>query len=719
MSSGTNQERIEQNNLKLAQLKTKVNNLPEYQDVRYLHSVGNVSPLQITASLMQEVSNGNITTSDTSSYSGIVINSIYNNYLIISLTNYNTQHNNYLFKVENDTLVYIDKIKEHNTNWSNYGYMSVIVDIDESNDIIYVVSGYTNSMSSNDNTLSVYTNNNNNYTKTTSIIHIPSEGNMAFSAMYFRYGGYVFYDSYLAKFNRTELKFDYLLTISGGSYDTGMLASGNTQELSGVSVGQSGNFLEYSYYHIDKSGQSPTYTKTSNRDYNKVGSTYAAIALGSSKCIFSSGVITAITNNTITNSVITRFNMSSLVGGTPYNISYIYDNYYAIYVNQQTYSLIKFDTETNTFSLVYSGLKAIDSIRFSTARMLCKNYTTYSIYNSRISAAYSKITLYIPSIDTEHTIGVNINGKNFYYNSFDDEILNNYILTGKKAFDVNGTVITGTMPNNGALNYTSSTSPQTIPTGYTSGGTIEAVDNTIDENIIAENIKKDVEILGVAGTYEGSISQQEYDECLNLTEDILDGTISLPYTALEYIEADGTQYINTLYKPTHRTSVEMSIATINLNDTFVPFGTRANGALAFILGINFNNKSYIQYNTNTAIYSTEDSTNLLNTKLLITLDNFLGRITYNGINIDMVPEDRGVFTCTTNLYLGCSNNNGTVQYIQPYKLYYFKIYESNALVNDFIPVKRISDNEICLYDKVTGTFFTNQGTGSYIAGPEV
>ena len=84
MSSGTNQERIEQNNLKLAQLKTKADNLPEYQDVRYIHTVGNVSPIQITASLMQEVSNGNITTSDISSYSGIVINSIYNNYLIIS-----------------------------------------------------------------------------------------------------------------------------------------------------------------------------------------------------------------------------------------------------------------------------------------------------------------------------------------------------------------------------------------------------------------------------------------------------------------------------------------------------------------------------------------------------------------------------------------------------------------------------------------------------------
>ena len=39
----------------------------------------------------------------------------------------------------------------------------------------------------------------------------------------------------------------------------------------------------------------------------------------------------------------------------------------------------------------------------------------------------------------------------------------------------NGTQLIGTMPNNGQLNYTPTSSVQTIPAGYTSGGTIEAV----------------------------------------------------------------------------------------------------------------------------------------------------------------------------------------------------------------------------------------------------
>lgn len=78
------------------------------------------------------------------------------------------------------------------------------------------------------------------------------------------------------------------------------------------------------------------------------------------------------------------------------------------------------------------------------------------------------------------------------------------ILNTKTAY-VNGEKITGSMPNNGAINITPSTSQQTIPSGYTSGGTVSAVDNNIDSNIQAGNIKKDITILGVTGTLEGRL----------------------------------------------------------------------------------------------------------------------------------------------------------------------------------------------------------------------
>lgn len=72
------------------------------------------------------------------------------------------------------------------------------------------------------------------------------------------------------------------------------------------------------------------------------------------------------------------------------------------------------------------------------------------------------------------------------------------ILAGKTAY-VDGEKLEGTMANNGELNYNSSTEEQTIPAGYTSGGTIAPA----------------------------PLTDTEYDECLELSEQILGENISL------------------------------------------------------------------------------------------------------------------------------------------------------------------------------------------------
>lgn len=51
------------------------------------------------------------------------------------------------------------------------------------------------------------------------------------------------------------------------------------------------------------------------------------------------------------------------------------------------------------------------------------------------------------------------------------------------------------------------------------------------------------------------------------------------------------------------------------------------------------------------------------------------------------------------------------------KYYGIKIYDNEELIHDFIPAKRLSDNAVGMYDFVSGTFFGNAGTGTFIAGP--
>lgn len=84
------------------------------------------------------------------------------------------------------------------------------------------------------------------------------------------------------------------------------------------------------------------------------------------------------------------------------------------------------------------------------------------------------------------------------------------ILSGQTAYK-NGSKLTGTMPNRGAVSGTISTvaGTYTIPQGYHDGSGSVAIDSTEQAKIIAGNIKAGVEMLGVTGTYSGeAISAQ-------------------------------------------------------------------------------------------------------------------------------------------------------------------------------------------------------------------
>ena len=62
---------------------------------------------------------------------------------------------------------------------------------------------------------------------------------------------------------------------------------------------------------------------------------------------------------------------------------------------------------------------------------------------------------------------------------------------------------------------------------------------------------------------------------------------------------------------------------------------------------------------------------------------------------------------------------GTAKYYLKSILYSCKIYDNDTLIRDFVPVKRISDNEYGLWDKVTKAFYPNTGTGAFTAGPAI
>ena len=79
------------------------------------------------------------------------------------------------------------------------------------------------------------------------------------------------------------------------------------------------------------------------------------------------------------------------------------------------------------------------------------------------------------------------------------------ILVDKTAYK-NGSKLTGTMPNRGAVAGTISTvdGEYTVPQGYHDGSGKVSIDTAEQAKIIASNIRENIEILGVTGTMSGS-----------------------------------------------------------------------------------------------------------------------------------------------------------------------------------------------------------------------
>lgn len=79
------------------------------------------------------------------------------------------------------------------------------------------------------------------------------------------------------------------------------------------------------------------------------------------------------------------------------------------------------------------------------------------------------------------------------------------ILSGKTAH-ARGTLLTGTMPNRGAVTgtITSASGQYTIPQGYHDGSGKVSIDATSAGLLVPENIRDGVTILGVEGTMSGS-----------------------------------------------------------------------------------------------------------------------------------------------------------------------------------------------------------------------
>ena len=168
-------------------------------------------------------------------------------------------------------------------------------------------------------------------------------------------------------------------------------------------------------------------------------------------------------------------------------------------------NLIIYSTRSNGTSPSnnISMINAIDKDAVYLGVLLQNEHPIFYVKDEDVVIANPANTLVSLYKATNEIVTALIYRSNKYYNGSDETAVANDLLAGKTAISKNGQIV-GTMSNNGSVQYTPTTSQQNIANGYHNGSVIKAVTSDIDINIIPNNIKNGVVILGVEGTFVGS-----------------------------------------------------------------------------------------------------------------------------------------------------------------------------------------------------------------------
>lgn len=175
---------------------------------------------------------------------------------------------------------------------------------------------------------------------------------------------------------------------------------------------------------------------------------------------------------------------------------------------------------------------------------------------------------------------------------------------------------------------------------------------------------------------------------------------------LEYIQATGTQYIDTGVLANKGLVIEISFKCTATSPNYMRLWGINSSSIAEAMMNNVTNTEWAfdGFSTNYTINATSTFRTLK-----------YSRSTMTTVYLD--GSTLGTFATQSdtnkNLWLFRGNDR-----YSNYYLAYCKISTNNILIRDFIPAKRKSDGAIGLYDKVNETFYVNSGTGSFVAGPD-
>ena len=205
-----------------------------------------------------------------------------------------------------------------------------------------------------------------------------------------------------------------------------------------------------------------------------------------------------------------------------------------------------------------------------------------------------------------------------------------------------------------------------------------------------------------------------------------DRILPLGYTAVEYIEGTGTQWIDTDIGSDENTGMYLEAAlTEVLQNPPENGGKNFLGVISsnFLIGYQNNNDSQnFRFSRKKGIGVTleYDFDTPLDTNKHTFQNNYLNNHKFV-VDEESVDAPDAEFKNTRGMAIfrttfGNIGNTGYYNAPIKAKIYRLKISQDTDIIADVYPAKRDSDGVVGMYDIISNTFFTNSGTGSFIAG---
>ena len=201
--------------------------------------------------------------------------------------------------------------------------------------------------------------------------------------------------------------------------------------------------------------------------------------------------------------------------------------------------------------------------------------------------------------------------------------------------------------------------------------------------------------------------------------------LPLGYTRLDYLQSDGASYLVVPYIVNNKTvfyarynEIQNGPQTANaiFGVTDSPDVSRANNGILRLTGVSFNRMGWGDSTTG-SIINTESAPKVFDTWYEVLYDQ--NKLYQDGTLYATSATDPNT-VWSANYGLGIfARNSSSVTMFAVVKISSVWAKENSEYKINLVPAKRNSDNVLGMYDLVSGQFFTNQGTGDFVAGNTV